>query len=394
MTEIILHLKPNKSSLGASRHPWVFDGALDISGEPKLDPGIARLYTAKDQFAAVGTYNPKSPIAFRVLSKRDEPIDAAFFHRRFKAAKQLRSATVEGDTDGFRWINSEGDRLPGLTVDAFAGHLVIQVGTPAMDALTPMWMEALRLVFEPFSVIRKDSQSVANREHMTAVQTVIEGAPPDRVSFKEAGIPFRASVLPGQKTGFFFDQRENRIRTAVLCKNKRVLDGYAYTGGFGAHALSTGAASVIGVDSSAPACEMMRTNYGLNAANDRRFDVVKDDCVQYLKQTTQNFDVVVLDPPALAKRRHHLPQAGRLYREIFEGGIRRIEPDGGFLSASSCSAAVDTKTLIDILKQAAQAANRNAQVLHIGSAGADHPVCLDHPEGEYLKSVLLRIEPV
>lgn len=391
MTDLIIYLKKSKSGLKHSAHPWIFDGALDMKRSGDVPAGAAMLYTADGDFVATGTFNPKSAIAFRVLDTTPRTVDTEFFAQRFTAAKALRDRAIDPGTDGFRWVNSEGDALPGLTVDTFGGHLAVQVGTPGMDALSASWLEAIKQVFRPESVTRKDSQPAANREHMTAVSRVLMGDPPEVISFREAGIDFRAAVLPGQKTGFFFDQRDNRIRIARLARGRRVLDCYAYTGGFGAHSLKGGAAFVTGVDSSAPACEMMRINYQLNADAADRHETVHEDCVRYLKETDRTFDVAVLDPPALAKRRHHLPKASRLYLEIFASGMRRIAPEGGFVSACSCSAAVDIRTLLDILRQAAASARRTAQVLHIGGAGADHPVSLHHPEGEYLKSVLLRI---
>ncbi len=391
MTENILFLKNNKSGLATSKHPWIFDGAIDLRKSGHIDPGVVHLHTADGRFVAVGTYNPKSAIAFRALDISPGKIDLDFFLQRLATAKSLRDSIIDPNTNGFRWVNSEGDQIPGLTVDTYAGHLVVQVGTPAMDTLSPVWLEAAKQVFHPRSVTRKDSQSIANREHMPGVSDVLWGSPPDIIDFKEAGIRFQASVLPGQKTGFFFDQRENRTRVARLAANKHVFDGYAYTGGFGAHALGAGAAFVTAVESSGPACEMIARNYGLNSDTIQQYEIVNQDCVRYLKQTDRFFDVIVLDPPALAKRRHHLPKAGRLYREIFASGMRRITGEGGFLCACSCSAAVESSTLLEILRQAASEAGRVAQIIHLGGAGADHPIQIHHPEGEYLKSVLLRV---
>ncbi len=390
MTKSTLYLKKDKSALLHSKHPWVFDGALDRK-KNDAEVGIAELFTTDGRFVAVGSYNPKSAIAFRVFEAKPIDIDRRFFLDRFVTAQKLRETVSAGDTDGFRLVNSEGDALPGLTVDSFAGHLVVQVGTPSMDSLTPVWLEALTEVFHPKSIIRKDSQSVANREHMTSVSAVLFGDPPEVIAIREAGVPLQTAILPGQKTGFFFDQRDNRVAVSKLAKGKRILDAYAYTGGFGSHALSKGAAFVTGVDSSRPACDTAKTNYGLSSDSEGCFEVIEEDCVRFLKATDRVFDIAVLDPPALAKRRQHLPQAGRLYREIFESGIRKIAPEGGFVLACSCSAAVDTPVLLDILREAARSSNRFVQILRVSGAGADHPVSVHHPEGEYLKAVLLRI---
>ena len=227
MSERTLYLKKNKNGLLRSSHPWIFDGAIDGARSGDVPAGVARLLTSDGRFAAVGTYNPRSAMAFRVLDKRDRPIDEAFFTERFEAAKALREAVIDTDTNGFRLVNSEGDGLAGLTVDLFAGHLVVQVGTPAMDALSPLWLGALKRVFEPGSIVRKDSQSVANREHMTALSAVLLGETPPLVQFREDGVSLTASVLAGQKTGYYFDQREHRRRVSRLATGKRLLDGYS-----------------------------------------------------------------------------------------------------------------------------------------------------------------------
>ncbi len=387
-----VYLKKEKAALSPSRHPWIFDGALDTSRCIGVEAGIVRLLTHDNRFLAIGTYNPKSAIAFRVLSTDPNlEINENFFIDRFISARQLRLIAIASNTNGLRWINSEGDRLPGLTVDGFDSHLVVQVGTPAMDSLTPVWLQALNKVFSPKSIVRKDSQSVANREHMKAVSAVLYGENTELSDFTENGVKFRANITGGQKTGFFFDQRDNRLLVSTLSKGKRVLDAYSYTGGFGAYALSAEASFVTAVDSSKPACEMTSINYMLNSKGSSCFEVENQDCLNYFKRTERTFDIAVLDPPALAKRRQHLPNASKVYQDIFKSGISLIDPAGGFALACSCSAAVDTNLLLDIVRRAVNESQREAQILSVRGAGIDHPIACNHPEGEYLKSVLLRI---
>lgn len=217
MTENILYLRGSKSGLAASKHPWIFDGAIDTKKSGEIDAGVVHLHTNDGRFVGVGTYNPKSAIAFRMLETAPRPIDLDFFLGRLAAAKSLRSSLIDTDTNGFRLVNSEGDGIPGLTLDTYAGHLVVQVGTPAMEALAPVWLEAVKRVFSPASVTRKDSQSVANREHMAGISKVLSGSPPEFIDFREAGIWFQASVLPGQKTGSASQglPRENAYSTAT-----------------------------------------------------------------------------------------------------------------------------------------------------------------------------------
>jgi 23S rRNA (cytosine1962-C5)-methyltransferase len=384
-----LFLKKGKDAVAAKRHPWVFDGALDVGRSGGAAAGLVELCGADGALVGVGTYNPASAIAVRLFTREPAAIDEAFFADRLRAALALRDAFVPPGTDACRLVNSEGDGLPGLVVDRFAGHLVVQVGTPGIAALQDLWRAALEAVARPASILLRANQSAANRERMTAPSGQLTGLTPATIDIMERGVRLRVDPHGGQKTGFFCDQRDTRALVGALAGGRRVLDGYAYTGAFTAHAIAGGAASVTAVESSQPAADLIAVNADLAAPGGaRRVAVVRGDCVDFLRSSREQFDLVVVDPPALAKRRQHVEKAARLYVELFADGLRLAAP-GGFLVACSCSAAVDRELFEQILAAACREAGREARVVHRGGPGADHPTSAFHPEGEYLKTAVL-----
>jgi 23S rRNA (cytosine1962-C5)-methyltransferase len=384
-----LFLKKGKEAVAASRHPWVFDGALDVGRSGGTSPGPVELCGPDGALVGTGTYNPASAISVRLFARERVALDEAFFTSILRAAAALRESSVPRDTDAYRLVNSEGDGLPGLVVDHFAGHLVVQVGTPGIAALEGVWIAALGAVVRPTSILLRANQSAANRERMEAPSGQRAGTTPPTVDVVERGIRLRVDPHRGQKTGFFCDQRDTRALVGGLAKGRRVLDGYAYTGAFAAHALANDAASVTAVESSQPAVELIAVNADLAVPGGApRVSVVNGDCAEFLGASDERFDLVVIDPPALAKRRQHVEKAARLYVDLFAGALRRTVP-GGYLVACSCSAAVDRGLFEQILAAASRAARRETRVVHRGGAGADHPTSAFHPEGEYLKTAVL-----
>jgi 23S rRNA (cytosine1962-C5)-methyltransferase len=384
-----LFLKRGKDAVAAKLHPWVFDGALDLGRSGGAAAGVVELCGSNGALVGVGTYNPASAIAVRLFSRERVAIDEAFFGDRLRDAMALRRATVPRDTNAYRVVNSEGDGLPGLVVDSFAGHLVVQIGTPGMEALRDLWCAALEAVARPASILLRANQSAANRERMTAPSGQIAGATPPIIDVVERGVRLRVDPHGGQKTGFFCDQRDTRALVGALARGRSVLDGYAYTGAFTAHAIAGGALSATAIESSQPAADLIAVNAELAAPGGAgRVAVVKGDCADFLRESRERFGVVVVDPPALAKRRQHVEKAGSLYVELFAGGLRHTAP-GGFLVACSCSAAVDRELFEQILAAASREAGRDARIVHRRGAGADHPTSAFHPEGEYLKTAVL-----
>ena len=384
-----LFLKKGKEAFVASRHPWVFDGALDLGRSRGAEPGPVELCSSDGAFVGIGTFNPASAISVRLLARERVELDEAFFAGRLRTAAALRAAIVPGDTNAYRLVNSEGDGLPGLVVDRFADHLVVQVGTPGMAALEPAWLPALVAAARPASILQRANQSAANRERMTAPSGQLAGETPALVDVAEHGVRLRVDPHHGQKTGFFCDQRDTRAIVRGLAAGRRVLDGYAYTGAFTAHALAGGSASVTAVESSPSAAELVPVNAELAVAGGaQRVSVVRGDCAELLGAAGDAFDLVIVDPPALAKKRQHVEKAARLYVDLFAKALRRTAP-GGYLVACSCSAAVDRGLFEQVLAAASREAGRETRIVHRGGAGADHPTSAFHPEGEYLKTAVL-----
>jgi len=390
MDRATLMLKKGLGKLAASGHPWIFDGALDPSGGLPDEPCLARVVDGGGRTVGVGTYNPRSTIAVRLFSREDVFVDEEFFRARFAAAADLRSALVaSAGTDSFRLVNGEGDRLPGLVVDRFGEHLVVQVGTPGLAALGDAWLPALVATFSPASVIARPDQGAANRERFEPPIGALFGRAPESVVITENGVRFRVPLGGGQKTGFFFDQRENRRLVAALAAGRTVLDAYSYQGGFSVGALVAGAARAVAVDSSGGALDVALANAGINGVADR-LETVRADCHEYLASGARDFELVVVDPPALAKRRKDLERAARAYKDAFLGGLRRVA-DGGFALLCSCSSAVDRRLFDQIVAAATRDAGRDARIVLRGGAGPDHPIDVAHPEGEYLKVVMLKM---
>jgi len=385
-----VYLKPGKERIAQSRHPWIFDGAIDTARTTAADPSAVQVRDADGRLIGVGTYNPSSPIAVRLFAREERPLDEGFFVERFGRAAALREVVVGGDTDALRVLNGEGDCVPGLVADSFAGHLVLQVGTPGVDRLQGAWLPALEQVFRPRSILLKPNQAAANQERMSAPTGQLMGATPDEIEVHEHGLRLLVEPRRGQKTGFFCDQRDNRRLVAGLAGGSRVLDCYSYTGAFAAHALAGGAAAVTCVESSGPARELLARNLAsAGGGGERR--IVAADAVEFLRSCEERFDVAVVDPPALAKRRHHLDRASKLYRELFSSAMGLLA-GGGLLLACSCSAAVDRQSFEQILVTAARASGREARILHRRGAAPDHPVSAFHPEGDYLKATLMQVD--
>jgi 23S rRNA (cytosine1962-C5)-methyltransferase len=384
-----LYLKKGKEAVAASLHPWVFDGALDVGRSGGAAPGPIELCGPDGALVGVGTYNPASAISVRLFSRERVALDETFFTSLLRSAAALRESSVPRDTDAYRLVNSEGDGLPGLVVDHFAGHLVVQIGTPGIAALEEAWIAALEAIVRPASILLRANQSAANRERMAAPSGQLVGVTPPTVDIVERGVRLRVDPHCGQKTGFFCDQRDTRALVGDLARGRRILDGYAYTGAFTAHALVGGAESATAVESSQPAAELIAVNADLAVPGGaQRVSVVNGDCAEFLGAADEKFDVVVIDPPALAKRRQHVEKAARLYVDLFARALRHTVP-GGFLVACSCSAAVDRELFEQILAASSREAGRETRIAHRGGAGADHPTSAFHPEGEYLKTAVL-----
>jgi 23S rRNA (cytosine1962-C5)-methyltransferase len=385
-----LFLRSGKDRPVRLGHPWVYSGAIrDL--DPALPPGaMVRLCAADGAPLGVGYANPRCTIAVRLLSRRDEPIDAGFIARRVGAAVALRRRVVGDDTDAYRLINGEGDGLPGMLVDHYGSSLVVQILTAGAERLRPWLLAALVEQLRPRSIVERSEGAVRAAEGLAPAMGVLAGTPPDEEVVRENGLRFTVVPGAGQKTGHFCDQRLNRARVRRLAEGAQVLDAFAYHGGFAVHAGAGGAARVIAVDSSGAAIATAERQWALNHLPLERAAFVAADVGRFLRETDETFDLLVVDPPALVKQRKDVNRGARAYKDVNLWAMRRARP-GALLCTFTCSQHVDATLFRKIVAGAAADATRAVSLLaHLGP-GPDHPVALAHPEGEYLHGLLLRV---
>ncbi len=372
-----------------NRHPWIFSGAVDrIEGE--YEPGeVLPVYSAEGQFLAKGFVNPRSQIVVRVLSFRDEPVDDAFFLQRFQQAADLRRRFIPPQTNAYRLVHSDGDLLPGLIVDKYDRALVVQIFSRGMDRLRSRILDWLRQLFDPAVVVEKSEARVLAEEGLEPRREVLFGEYRQPVQILEAGIRYEVDLLEGQKTGFFLDQRENRQRIGELAAGKRLLNCFSYTGGFSLAAAKQGA-STVSVEISEAAQQLAQRNFRLNGLELSQHRFITADVFEYLREMEEEFDVIVLDPPAFVKKKIHIQRGARGYKDINRLAMQKIVP-GGYLLSCSCSHYINWDLFQKILFSAAAESQREVQVIGKFSQPPDHPFSIYHPEGEYLKSFLLKV---
>ena len=386
MKTIRVILKPGKEKPIQGRHPWIFSGAIDTIDDNYETGDLVRVLSSQNQFLGTGYLNPRSQIAVRMLAFEETAIDRNFFSEKIDAALRLRERFISKDTQAYRLIHSEGDFLPGLMVDRYADYLVAQFQTAGIDQWKETLLDLLDEKLKPQGIYEKDDTEAREWEGLEKRVGVLRGnEPPDFIEIQEYGIPFIVDIHTGQKTGFFLDQRENRKLVSSYCGGKRVLNLFAYTGGFSVYAAKAGARHVVSVETSERALNTCRENMRQNGAEKGEF--IKEDAFEYLRNTTETFDLVIVDPPAFAKSRDHVMQASRAYKDINLWAMKRMAP-GGILYTSSCSSYVDPDLFQKIIFAAAKDARRNVQILVKTSHPPDHPINIYHPEGEYLKGLL------
>lgn len=385
-------LKPGRDKSLRHGHPWIFSGAVAaVQGDPS--PGIVALAVSHEgEPLALGFFNDRSDILFRVLTRNvDRPIDAAFWSGRIRSAIDLRARIVPSGTSAYRLINAEGDGMPGLIVDRYGDHLVISIATAGIEQNRAVILDQLQAALEPESIYERSEGRARQREGMEdRIGPAAGDPPPLPVLMTENHLRFEVDVVNGQKTGFFLDQRENRERVGRLCEGLRVLNCFSYTGGFSVYCARGGARRVVSVEASAAANETAQRNLSLNGFSPEDHPVVQADVFQYLRKTEDLFDLIILDPPAFAKARKDVERSSRGYKDINLQGIRHLR-EGGLLATFSCSNYIDEELFAKIVLGAARDAARTPQMLARLSAGPDHPVLLAHPEGRYLKGLLLRV---
>jgi len=391
VSEPIIRLKPRKERPVLLGHPWIFSGAI-ARIEPSWEPGqTVMVQSAAGEFVARGYVNPRCPITVRVLTWIDEPIDASFVRQRVATAHALRRAVVPQDTDAYRLINGEGDGLPGVIADVYATTVVLQCLTAGAATLKPLLLAALESTLHPAAIYERSTGSVRREEGLAPAEGIVAGdVPTGCLPIREHGLSFLIDPRIGQKTGFFLDQRDNRLLAQQLAANRSVLNAFAYTGAFAVHTAAGGAQHVTSVESSPRALALARRNWVANEAIGCVGEFIEADVFRYLRDVDRPYELVILDPPALVKRRQDLARGARAYKDLHLWALRRTAP-GALVMTFSCSQHVPASLFWKIVHGAAVDAQRDVQVLRHLGPGADHPTRLAHPEGEYLKGLLLRV---
>lgn len=388
-------LKPGKEESLKRFHPWVFSGAIArVEGEPE-EGEVVDVYTSKKEFIACGHFQIGS-IAVRVLSFRQEPIDHAFWVRRLQVAKDLRCALgVQGNPQNntYRLVHGEGDNLPGLIIDVYDHTAVMQAHSAGMHLDRMVVAEALEEVMGDViqHIYYKSETTLPFKADLLATENgFLKGGSPENVAM-ENGLKFHVDWLKGQKTGFFVDQRENRALLERYAKGRNVLNMFCYTGGFSFYAMRGGANLVHSVDSSAKAIDLTNENVSLNFPGDTRHQAFAEDAFKFLDRMGDQYDLIILDPPAFAKHRDALRNALRGYTKLNAKAFEKIRP-GGILFTFSCSQVVNKQDFRNAVFTAAAQSGRSVRILHQLTQPGDHPVNIYHPEGEYLKGLVLYVE--
>jgi len=388
---ITIHLKRGREGPVRAGHPWVFSGAIDTISEEITAGSLAHIMTAEQQSLGIGYCNPRCSITARLLTRKCEAIDSQFILRRLSSALTLRQAILPPQTTGYRLVNGEGDFLPGLVVDVYGEFVVCQFLTAGMELLKPLIIEALVSLLSPQGLYEKSEGGVRKEEGLSNVTGVLWGQePPPFVTIEEYGCRFVVHIQGGQKTGFFLDQRENRALLGSIAREKTVLNGFSYSGGFGIFAARGGAKRVTSVDSSAIALQLAQQNWQANSLPISQGNFVQADMFSYLRETAEIFDCIVLDPPPFIRRRQDLQAGIKGYKEINLQAMSLLPP-GGQLLSFSCSQHLSTADFLQTLQYAAADAGRSVQVLKYLGPGPDHPTSLAHSEGIYLKGVWLQV---
>ncbi|MCL3780602.1 class I SAM-dependent rRNA methyltransferase [Prolixibacteraceae bacterium JC049] len=391
-TRIIL--KSGKDQSLRRFHPWVFSGAIKKIKGPVNEGDVVAVYSNHDEFLGIGHYQGGS-IAVRVFSFEEVEPTYDFWKNKLQKAFELRQMlelTDSEDNNVFRLVHAEGDGLPGLIIDFYNGTAVMQMHSIGMYLIKDQLAKALKEVLgdRVIAIYDKSEKKLFSKAGIEIQDEYLLGKPANG-EVKEYGLKFKVNWEEGQKTGFFIDQRENRKLLEHYSKDRSVLNMFCYTGGFSFYAMNGGAKLVHSVDASGKAIDLTRENVELNFPGDKRHDAFVADAFEYLKEIKDKYDLIVLDPPAFAKHRHSLPQALQGYKRINARAFEQIKP-GGILFTYSCSQVVSKEKFREAVFSGAAIAGRNVRILHQMTQPGDHPINIYHPEGEYLKGLVLYVE--
>jgi 23S rRNA (cytosine1962-C5)-methyltransferase len=395
MTPARVVLKPRRAKPFFGRHPWVFAGAIaEIQGEP-ADGDVVDLVSHVGNFVARGLYNRKSKIQVRLYSwAPDVPLDEAFWRGRLETALRLRGPILGLDGPGraCRLVFSEGDGLSGLTVDRYDRWLVVQFTSLGLAQRRDLFADLLTEMVQPEGIYLRTERGIGKLEGLELQDGLLRGSvPAEAVVMEEGGVKFLVNLAEGQKTGFYLDQRDNRDAVAALTRGRRILDAFCYTGGFGLYCAKSGAAEVLGVDTSESALTLARANAELNGLANVVF--VRDEVFTQLDKLVaagEQFGLVVLDPPKFARTGSAVEEALRGYRRLQSQALKLLSADG-ILVTCCCSGLITMDMLEGLLAQLAADERREIQILQRRGQAADHPVAVTCPETNYLKCLICRV---
>lgn len=387
-------IKRGKENSISRFHPWIFSGAIKNIDGSISDGDIAEVHSIDGRYLATGHYQTAS-IAVRIFSFNKANIDSSFWLSKISDAYNYRKSlglTQLKDTNVFRLVNAEGDNLPGLIIDYYNGNIVIQTHSIGMSLLKQEFVLALQKIFGEnlISVYDKSSETLPKENITTTNNKYLFGKLANTEAL-EHGNKFFIDWENGQKTGFYIDQRENRLLLTRFVKDKTVLNAFCYTGGFSVYALKAGAKEVHSVDASKHAIDLTNKNIAMNTNNEMCHKSFVADVFDFLQNTDTQYDIIILDPPAFAKHisaKHHAVQG---YKRLNTEALKKINP-GGILFTFSCSQAIDRRLFYNTILSAAINTGRRIKVIHHLSQPADHPVNIYHPEGEYLKGLVAYVE--
>lgn len=386
-----VYLKPGKEKRVYTGHPWVFLSDIDRA-EKGVEPGqVVSVVNSRGRFLAMAVYNPKSQIALRILSLRDEPIDEGFIRGRVERAIAYRR--LFADLTSCRLIHAEADGLPAIVVDSFGDVLSLQCLSLGMAQFQPVIVAALRDLLNPRGIYERNDVPVRQLEGLEEQTGLLYGEVPDQVEMLENGIRFLVDVKQGQKTGYFLDQKENRAALLPYAKDAKVLDCFSHTGSFALHAVKYGAKSVRAVDISELACKQAEENARLNGFD---ADVVCANVFDHLHEALareERYDLIILDPPAFAKARSNVASALRGYKEINLRAMTLLK-DGGYLVTCSCSQHILPAMFKDMVLSAAKDAKVSLMQAEFRGQGRDHPILPQAKETEYLKCGIYRVDKI
>jgi len=391
----LLTLHPARERSLINRHPWVFSGAVAKHPKGAVGGDFVHVVSADGKWLATGFYSPESQIVVRCFEFNNaeaDPNEPAYWHSKLNRALALRTRLnlAATQTNCRRLLHAEGDEMPGIIADAYGETVVLQVLTLGAERVLPHLAEGLLTAGYKYLYLKiKEQTHWLERVSLKAGWLGAEGQP--KVEVQEQGMRFMVDVVEGQKTGFFLDQRDARALLHNYAQDAKVLNTFSYTGGFSLAALAGGASHAISVDISKSAVEQAHHNAALNGWGDDRHTAVAADCFDYIREAPTDLDIIVLDPPAFAKKDSALKNAARGYKELNLKAFKLLKP-GGLLFTFSCSQAVSRDLFRKIVFGAAADAKRSVSILHQTTQPPDHPINIYHPEGEYLKGLVLRVE--